>query len=80
MLTKLIPLTAVILLAARATLHRSALAVALVRRKVTKEMVIKASPERFGRVVSDFGAMRKWHPNVIDTVLERRSDAEGNKN
>lgn len=75
MLTKLISLTAVILLAAITT--PNALACGPSPQKVTKEIVIKAGPEQVWAVVSDFGAMHKWHPNVVDTVLERKSDAEG---
>lgn len=73
--TKLIPLTALMLLTAMAT--PTAQACGPSPQKVTKEMVIKASPAKIWAIVSDFGAMHKWHPSVIETVLERRSDADG---
>lgn len=46
-------------------------------QKVTKEMVIKAEPAKVWALVSDFGAMQKWHPDVLASTLESKPDAEG---
>ncbi|MDO9051846.1 MAG: SRPBCC family protein [Methylotenera sp.] len=76
MMKKFIPSKAVILLAA-IILPLNVIACGPSPQKVTKEIVIKAGPEQVWAIVSDFGAMHKWHPHVIGAVLERKSDSDG---
>lgn len=46
-------------------------------QKVTKEIIIQASPSKVWAVISDFGAMQRWHSDVIETLLETRLDEDG---
>lgn len=46
-------------------------------QKVTKEIAIKATPEKVWELVSDFSAIQKWHPNVLSSVLETKADPDG---
>jgi mxaD protein len=46
-------------------------------QKVTKEIVIKAPPEKVWAMMSDFSAMQKWHPDVMSSVLETKADPDG---
>lgn len=46
-------------------------------QKVTKEIVIKAPPEKIWALISNFSAMQKWHPDVLSSVLETKTDPDG---
>lgn len=46
-------------------------------QKVTKEIVIKAEPAKIWALLSDFGAMQKWHPGVVAVVVESKPDTNG---
>lgn len=48
-------------------------------QKVTKEIVIKAEPSKIWAILSDFGAMQKWHPGVLSVDVESKVDADGKK-
>ncbi|MDD2832895.1 MAG: SRPBCC family protein [Methylotenera sp.] len=45
-------------------------------QKVVKEIVIKAEPARVWALVKDFGAIGKWHPDVVSVKTDTRADAE----
>ncbi|MCX7190549.1 MAG: SRPBCC family protein [Methylotenera sp.] len=45
-------------------------------QKVSKEIVIQASPKKVWALVGDFSAMQKWHPDVLASSLESRPDAD----
>jgi len=46
-------------------------------QKVSKEVVIQASPAKVWALVSDFSAMQKWHPDVLASTLESKPDTDG---
>jgi hypothetical protein len=46
-------------------------------QKVTKEITIHAEPATVWAMVNDFGAMQKWHPDVLASKLENKPDSEG---
>ena len=48
-------------------------------QKVTKEIMIKAEPAKVWALVSDFGAMQKWHASVLETTLAQKLDADSGK-
>lgn len=45
-------------------------------QKVSKEIVIQASPAKVWALVSDFNAMQKWHPDVLASSIESKPDAD----
>lgn len=46
-------------------------------QKVSKQIVIKSTPDKVWALVSDFSAMQKWHPNVLSSTLESKLDVDG---
>ncbi|NOT14279.1 MAG: SRPBCC family protein [Methylotenera sp.] len=46
-------------------------------QKVSKEITIHAEPATVWAMVRDFGAMQKWHPDVLVSKLENKPDTEG---
>lgn len=46
-------------------------------QKVTKEVIIQATPDKVWAIVGDFSTMQKWHPSVLASTLEKKKDAEG---
>lgn len=45
-------------------------------QKVVKEFTVKAEPAKVWAVVKDFGAIGKWHPDVLSVKLDEKKDAE----
>jgi len=52
-------------------------AVEPVQEKVEREVVIKAPVDKVWAVVTDFGAIDKWHPSVTKTAVETKADEDG---
>jgi hypothetical protein len=48
-------------------------------QKVVKEFEVKAEPAKVWALLKDFGAIGKWHPDVINVKLEDRKDTESDK-
>jgi len=48
-------------------------------QKVVKEFEVKAEPAKAWALLKDFGAIGKWHPDVIDVKFEDRKDEESGK-
>ena len=45
-------------------------------QKVVKEFTVKAEPAKVWELVKDFGAIGKWHPDVVSIKLDEKKDAE----
>lgn len=47
-------------------------------QKVVEKIVIKGTPEMVWSVVGDFERLHQWHPDVINTMGDRKLDSAGN--
>jgi mxaD protein len=45
-------------------------------QKVSKEIVIQASPAKVWALVGDFSAMQKWHPDVLSSTLVSKPNVD----
>jgi hypothetical protein len=48
-------------------------------QKVVREVVIKADSAKVWAIVGNFSGMHKWHPAVMDSVVESRPDTQGDE-
>ena len=43
-------------------------------QKVEKSLTIKAPPAKVWALIKDFGAMQKWHPEIVSVKIEKQGE------